>query len=86
MVAHEVFARRLSFAADRKLYTEMGARPQTWQAAVPPRDLRDRPLSLLFIVLSVLVVVFGLRREFRMRAAERRQAAAQAAKEAANVG
>jgi len=77
---------RLSFEADSKLYTEMGAKPQTWPAAAPPRDLPDRRLSLLLIVLSVLVVVFGLRRGFRMRAAERRQAAAQAAKEAANVG
>lgn len=51
-----------------------------------PMLFLTRPLSLLFIVLSVLVVVFGLRREFRMRAAERRQAEAQAAKEADHVG
>lgn len=45
----------------------------------------SRPLSLLFISLSILVIIFGLRREFKMRTLERQLAAARAAKESTNV-
>ena len=51
-----------------------------------PMLFLSRPLSLLFIVLSVLIVIFGLRREFKMRAMEDRLAKEKAAKESAHVG
>jgi hypothetical protein len=34
-----------------------------------------RPISLLFIVMAVLTVIFGMRREARIRAAEASRAA-----------